>query len=358
MNSLNPKISIVVPVYNVEKYVIDCIDSVVNQSLKEIEIIIVNDESEDNSINLVKNHFVDNRIKIVEQKNKGLSEARNTGLKISRGEYILFVDSDDYIDTNMCKELYENNCGGDIIFSNYYANYGNRKDEFNFSDKLKKYFEINLKENIKYDGKLIYERSLAAVWDKLYRRTFLIENNLYFTPKILHEDLNFSLKAFFLAEGIYYRDHAYYYYWQNNSSGIINSMKKEKEIASYEKIIEDLENFYIILKDQFKKLRVILIISQYKLIIFKLKNQSLSEEEIGEILLQIRNSMDFELSNEEAKIIKHELSLLLNMRPLVENIKVKEVLFFRKGFNFFSLGIKLLRRKLKIIFDKVRKKLY
>ena len=94
-----PKVSIIVPVYNVEEYLVKCLDSLVNQTLKEIEIICINDGSTDNSLEILNTYAQkDSRITIIDKKNEGVSAARNTGLNISKGEYIMFVDSDDYLE--------------------------------------------------------------------------------------------------------------------------------------------------------------------------------------------------------------------------------------------------------------------
>ena len=100
------KISVVVPVYNVEKYLKECIDSIINQTLEDIEIICVNDGSTDSSLEILNNFAEqDNRIKVITQSNQGLSAARNTGIKYANGEYISFIDSDDYIDTSLYETL-------------------------------------------------------------------------------------------------------------------------------------------------------------------------------------------------------------------------------------------------------------
>ena len=102
---MQPKVSVIIPVYNVEKYLRQCLDSVVNQTLKDIEIICIDDGSTDNSLNILKEYAQkDNRIKIISKKNGGLSSARNAGLKFATGEFVGFVDSDDYIE----RETYEN----------------------------------------------------------------------------------------------------------------------------------------------------------------------------------------------------------------------------------------------------------
>ena len=96
MMTTKPKISVIIPVYNVEEYIEKCICSLIAQTIKEIEFLVINDGSTDNSINLIKS-FQDSRIRIINQENLGLSEARNTGIKKARGRYVLFLDGDDYL---------------------------------------------------------------------------------------------------------------------------------------------------------------------------------------------------------------------------------------------------------------------
>ena len=117
------KVSIIVPVYNVSKYIKRCLDSLVKQTLSNVEIILVNDGSEEDEEVLIKEYMLEhNNIKYYKKKNGGLSSARNYGLKKAIGEYILFVDSDDYIDENMCLNLYnvakKNNC---IVMLNHFS---------------------------------------------------------------------------------------------------------------------------------------------------------------------------------------------------------------------------------------------
>ena len=111
------KVSVIIPVYNVEDYIEKCLDSVVNQTLKEIEIIVVNDGAKDNSMKKIEKYFSDSRIKIINKQNGGLSSARNAGLKIAKGEYISFIDSDDFIEEKMLEDLYSENENADIVFS-------------------------------------------------------------------------------------------------------------------------------------------------------------------------------------------------------------------------------------------------
>ena len=100
------KVSLVIPVYNVEKYIRQCLESVIDQTLKDIEIIIVNDGTRDNSMEIVEEYISDERIKIINKENGGLSSARNTGILAAQGKYICFIDSDDFIEKTMMEELY------------------------------------------------------------------------------------------------------------------------------------------------------------------------------------------------------------------------------------------------------------
>ena len=136
------KISVIVPVYNTQKYLNECLNSLINQTFQDIEIICINDGSTDDSLEVL-NEFSkkDNRIKIVTQKNSGLSASRNHGIELSKGEYIYFIDSDDYIELNTLKELYdisiENSC--DLIIFKLINFYDDNYEKFTST-----YYEMNI----------------------------------------------------------------------------------------------------------------------------------------------------------------------------------------------------------------------
>ena len=134
-----PKVSVIIPVYNVEKYLSECLDSVVNQTLKDIEIICVNDGSPDGSAEILEEYAQkDNRIKVITQENRGVSEARNSGLKIASGEYIAFLDSDDYIDLKFFEQLYKRGIESNsdvVVCENIYRFSGNKQKLFLKVDK-------------------------------------------------------------------------------------------------------------------------------------------------------------------------------------------------------------------------------
>lgn len=226
---MEPLISVIVPVYNVEKYVEECIESILNQTLKNIEIIIVNDGSTDKSNELVNNLAnKDNRITVINQSNKGLSMARNVGVDLAKGEYVSFIDSDDWIEKSMLEEMYKsaknNNC--DIVqcqIKNIKNNIPTRK----LLDKsdIKKYIKRQL-----IAGKLS-----TYAWDKIYKRKFLKDNNLYFENKPRFEDWYFIMKAVSKMSRFMAIDNQFYNYRTNEGS------LSKRYYNNYEDLIIELQ---------------------------------------------------------------------------------------------------------------------
>ena len=208
------KISVIIPIYNVEAYLPQCLDSIINQTLKNLEIICINDGSTDGSLKIAEKYAEkDKRIIIINQQNQGLPNARNSGLKIATGEYIMFIDSDDWIDTDYIEKMYfsaiENNA--DMVKSGY---------KHYFHDKVTDDL-INKKINNRYTKKQLlqpYENNIV-VWATLYEKDFLIKNNiLYFDNDILkHEDILYTLKSTILANKIAPVIDTYYNYRRYSS---------------------------------------------------------------------------------------------------------------------------------------------
>lgn len=272
-------LSIIVPVYNVENYIKDCIQSLLAQSLQDIEIIVVDDGSLDNSIEKVK-EFNDERIKIVRKENGGLSSARNEGLKIAQGEYIAFVDSDDYI----CLEnAYEEMCtiakrnNSDIVMGDALWYYSDKKNHIMNKNKLnsfkssmtgEEFFVKCLKNNIIY----------APVWLNIYKRRLLFENKLLFKEGIYHEDEEFTPRVLIKAKNISVYKNTFYVYRQREGS-ITNSkinIKKGLDILDtcleLKKVILEIKNDE--LKYLFKKYIAEISIEQ----IYKYKILDISKE--------------------------------------------------------------------------------
>lgn len=218
-------ISIVIPIYNVDKYLGRCLYNVVNQSFNDIEIILVNDGSTDNSEKIIKDYFFDERVKYIYQENKGLSEARNTGLNIASGEYVLFLDSDDTIETNTCYELsrivrtYEIDV---VVFGRYLIKECGEK----IADTA--YWGDNLLDGKEYLAQSKLKNSFSAsVCNKLYRLSFLKQRGLRFKSGIVYEDLLFNFQCFVQGAQVYVLDKLLYNYYIAHNDSIINTIKEK-----------------------------------------------------------------------------------------------------------------------------------
>ena len=224
----NDLISIIVPVYNVEKYIDRCIKSITMQTYKNLEIILVDDGSSDKSLDLCKKWAIkDKRIIVVHSKNKGVSSARNIGLKKATGEYIGFIDSDDYIDSRMYELLLSSikKYNSDIAFCGVKKIYINEtKNSLAFpKDVFDKYYffkHYNFNNNMNY-----------AVWNKLYKKE--IVNNLFFDNNIkVTEDGLFVMNCVDRAKLISYVNKNMYCYDCTNQNSTLHSKNIEKFITS------------------------------------------------------------------------------------------------------------------------------
>ena len=179
----NPKISIVIPIYNVEKYLSNCIESITNQSFQNYEMILVNDGSKDSSLEICyKYKKNNNKIKIVNKENGGLSSARNAGIKIAKGKYIVFIDPDDEIDKNYFNTLYtiaeENNC--DFVVGNYVIVPGGQK----VTSGYKYNTVLNGKDFILSNKNIHTRNDLCFVWRNIYKLDIIKKNNIKFNEEV------------------------------------------------------------------------------------------------------------------------------------------------------------------------------
>jgi len=224
------KISIIIPVYNVEKYLEQCLNSVVNQTLKDIEIICVNDGSTDNSKDILNEYAEkDSRIVIIDKKNAGLGAARNTGMEHVNGEYILFLDSDDWMDLEACESLYNYTLSHDsdlMIFK--IRPYDENTNEF-FKRKdyelsaVKNFFnESNV--NYKMLKNSIFKFSVVA-YSKFYKKSFLDKFSMKFPEGLIFEDNPFFYDVILKADKIKFLDE-YYVYRRFRDGSIITSCDK------------------------------------------------------------------------------------------------------------------------------------
>ncbi|MBN1367312.1 MAG: glycosyltransferase [Dehalococcoidales bacterium] len=195
-----PKVTVIIPIYNVEKYLRQCLKSIINQTLKDIEIICVNDGSTDKSAAILAEYAEsDSRIKVIKQENKGAGSARCRGIEIAKGEYLSFLDSDDFFELNMLDKMYYNsktkNTDITICRSKRYNNETNDYEPMNWSIKkslLPEKDPFSYKDVLQY----VFTFCIGWAWDKLYKTSFVKTNGLYF------QNLTTANDAFFVFSSI------------------------------------------------------------------------------------------------------------------------------------------------------------
>lgn len=232
-----PEISIIIPVFNVEAYLPMCIESVLSQTFKKLEVILINDGSTDASGKICDNYAKkDERIRVFHKKNEGQSIARNIGLEASKGKYILYLDSDDCYTDPKCmyklydmmeKDKYDFILFGSVMGSsieNAVNHYGNYDLEIIKNNNGNKIFSYMVKEN----------KQLACVWNKIIRKEFLQNNQIILQENIIGEDIEWSIDIFQHAEKIGAINEIFHFYRQNNRTSLtsINSREKTKGLYS------------------------------------------------------------------------------------------------------------------------------
>ncbi len=232
-----PKVSVVVPIYNVEKYIKKCLDSLVNQTLQEIQIILVNDGSTDESGNIAKEYAskYTNKIIYLEKENGGLSDARNFGMRYTEGEYIAFLDSDDYVENTMYEEMYNK-----ALQEN--SDYVECDFLWEYPDKVKK------DKRIPYSNKKEMLTNVRVVaWNKLIKREILEKNNISFPKGLRYEDIEFTYKLIPYLNKVSYVDKEFVHYVQrNNSIANVQNERTAEVFTIFDNIIKYYQekNFY------------------------------------------------------------------------------------------------------------------
>jgi glycosyltransferase involved in cell wall biosynthesis len=248
MNNL--LVSIIVPIYNSEAFLDKCIQSVINQSYKNIEIILVNDGSTDISGKVCDNYAtIDNRIKVIHKINGGLVSSRKTGLKASTGEYILYIDGDDWIESDLIKQYIEQvlNFNADVVVSSHIVNLEGREDILMNSLPPGVYNKDKLKTMIYpkmlYTGNFSQFGVFSYSWGKLYRRELLLENQLSVTEDItIGEDALCLYPTLLDANTLVILEQPYYHYRQRADS-LIKTLRTI-DISKMEKVYNDLKKIF------------------------------------------------------------------------------------------------------------------
>jgi glycosyltransferase involved in cell wall biosynthesis len=221
--NMDKKISVIIPVYNVEKYLARCLNSIIKNTYKNIEIILVNDGSKDKSQEIIdkyKNKY-GNIIKAKEQENKGPAEARNVGIEMASGEYLMFIDSDDFIKEdyieNYVKTLKE--ADYDLVAGGYH-----------------KWIDGKITYTIALQDEPWAKFMIMGPYTKLYKKSFLQENNIKFVKVNIGEDIYFNLQVNALAKKVKIIDYVGYYWYTNNES-ISNTMHKDIKNLEIDKML-------------------------------------------------------------------------------------------------------------------------
>ena len=203
-------ISIIIPAYNAEKYINKCLDSIVNQTKEELEIIVINDGSTDKTEEKVK-EYQDKRIKYYKNKNQGIGKTRNFGIEKATGKYIMFIDSDDYIEKDACEKMYNKaeNENLDVVICDFYKEY----DNGNIEEIRTNSFSNSSLEN---NPDIITE--YLCPWAKIYNRKMIIDNNIRFVENLKYEDAPFVIAALCSAKEIGKIDECLNYYLIHGNS--------------------------------------------------------------------------------------------------------------------------------------------
>lgn len=324
-------ITIIIPIYQVENYLKKCLDSVINQTYKNLEIILVDDGSKDNSPQICDEYKrKDNRIKVIHKENGGLSDARNSGMKMATGKYIGFVDSDDYIKEDMYEILYKNmiNTKADISICNLLMIKENDKVED--IEEKQHIVEFGKKEALKL---LIENKIRSYAWNKLYKKELF--DNIEFPKGKKMEDMAVMHKIFEKAEKVVYTDKIEYYYLQRSDSILGNIDLK---------LTNDLRYFvterYKYVLERYPELKEVLNIDRTKYILIYHKNLCLINDK--KVYNDKNLKEEYIFFKENFKKYKSDICFNLGMMAKFEyNLLYSS----RKLFSYYY-GVKRIAKKL------------
>ena len=296
------ELSIIVPIYNVEDYLEECLKSLYNIKNIKLEIILVNDGSKDNSFKIMEKfkEIYPEKTVLINKENGGLSSARNAGMKAAVGEYISFIDSDDFIDVDQFEKFFKEGQKDklDVMVGNMrYYTPEKTGDSLFRSDIIKNSGIVN---GIDFFWNLFQKPKCfrEEVVDDIYKREFLVKNNIWFNENIVHEDSEFTPLVYLKAEKVKYIDRAFYFYRQRTGS-IMNKVS-EKSIVSLESICE---KFFIECKNldskKGKEVLSSLILSFYSVVVYKRYNGAGDWKRVHkrykEVYRELKNNKGFEL---------------------------------------------------------------
>ncbi|MFI3299781.1 MAG: glycosyltransferase [Candidatus Gastranaerophilales bacterium] len=329
------KFSVIIPMYNVEVYLCEALNSIVNQSLKEIEIILIDDGSTDNTNAIAKSYAErDSRIRLICQENQGQGVARNKGVEMATGEYICFVDPDDYIELNALELLYDKfvETGVEVIHFDFY----------NLNDKTKKIRLYNFYEHVNKNcifnlrimpyycwqdfRKNCFLNIRLEVWNKAYSTKFMKENNVFCALNKHGEDHILSLKAFFNTDRTFYFEKPLYYYRYRVGSAVnrlsddnfcvFDNMEQIKQFLHEKSLLE-------VLNDEYNEYRVNILAFHYCMV---MKESRKRYREMCEDLLSVKDYKRFVKTAKSNCSFFENIFSLKNQRRNGEKVKLLTIL--------------------------------
>lgn len=339
----SPLFSIIIPVYNVELYLKECLDSILNQSFRDYEVICVNDGSTDNSLSILDEYAKkDTRFKVLTQENQGQGVARNKALEIAQGEYILFVDPDDWIEENSLEDLhnYFQQTNAEVIEFDVKTNieYSGKVSVSNLAKELKDKYGCDLANVPYYTPHDIPKGSLfiktLAVWSRAYSKNFIDKIGAKFTPTRIAEDNLFANVVSLRASKIYYLNKPLYNYRVRKDSSLNRLFDFYKDIFFCIDSLKDYlinYNLYEEYEDDWKNYSFHVILFNYKRIIPSLREEFLfkSKEYLtpkeyrklkAKIMLDNRSLLEciFSVKSDYSSAIKRKIITILGFK-----IKIK-----------------------------------
>ncbi len=327
------KVSIIVPVFNVERYLARCLDSCINQTFEDVEIICVNDGSTDKSADILEAYAnLDSRIKIITKENGGLSSARNSALEVAQGEYILFVDSDDYVSSIAVEKLYDKaqSTNSDVIMFDYFWLNSDvtKRRVLTIEAFMGKYVNSLFDaSNLPVD---MYKFIPVPAWTKFYKTSLIKDNGITFDEGLIYEDIAFWAKIFVKAEKIIYIQEPLYAYFVGRDDQIM--ARDDEKLFDIIKIYEIVENAFKTagMYEKFKPAIDLLMIMDF------LKKLSSIKPELRESLFfalkNLNKDIDYSYYNGEnnanfEKIFANKFKLLNEVESFDEFEKLQKGVF-------------------------------
>ena len=290
-----PLISVIVPIYNIKKYIADCVESIIEQSYENLEIMLVDDGSHDGSEKICDEYAkIDKRIRVIHKENGGLSDARNVGIDLAHGEYVTFVDGDDALENTAVEYLYDliDKFDADMSICSFSIV---KKKKINVG---KKYQEVRLNTDECLEKMLMEEGFNVTAWGKLYPRSFF--KNIQFPVGKLHEDVGTTYKLIMQSKVIAYGPNPEYLYYQRKNSIVRSEFKLEKIslIHFTDQMCDEIDSKYPNLKNVTNRRRMR---ARIAILARVLNNKDFSETEAA-LITYLKKNKDMILKNPKATV--------------------------------------------------------